>query len=715
MRYAQIGSLSITLAILLALTPPQLVAQQRDAEVLLQTAMHAEQVEGDLERAIQLYRELLESHPGTREVAAKAQLHIGLCYEKLGLTEARQAYRSVIDDFPEQRGEVATARQRLASLTEELAELRRQPTFRRVDIATEPGNGVLSPDGERLAFVSDGAVWVVPLHGNVDPNIAGEPTHVADVPGAWNVGHVLAWSADAEWIAVNSGDGEDEAVYVLRAEGGAAPRMIRMPPRRGTRGYRLSLSPHGRRLAFTGIDLDVGAQEAHNFTSHVYVVPIEGGEQQRVSSSWGSQAAFSPDGEFIAYVGNREITEATASARPRRPDAGDLWVVSAAGGAPVKLAEADGILGGPVWSPDGTFLAAQGPPSSSGVREVLVYPLSSETLGAGEPIRISLPLMGVGTLAGWTPDNELGIFLASEYHSAIYTVPASGGKAVQVTPDAIVYYPRWSPDGERIYLRVVEMDEEPRVTIGYVPADGGDIVSVPGPQPPLMTVVPGGGHNVSPDGRQIVVIAAGLPDEPASYGDLWTVPVDDSGPPTRLTSNPSGERYPCWSPDGRWIAFTGWHAKSEDEGFAAIFLVPAGGGEIRLVTANDDTVGDGAIAFSPDGERIVFFSDGAIKTIPLSGGEPQVLVDEVTSSMHSRLEWSPDGTQIAHNVYGRIWITPLDGSGPHVLETGLPDDLRIYDFGWSPDGERIAFMVERRTETEFWLISDFLPDDGGSP
>lgn len=85
--------------------------------------------------------------------------------------------------------------------------------------------------------------------------------------------------------------------------------------------------------------------------------------------------------------------------------------------------------------------------------------------------------------------------------------------------------------------------------------------------------------------------------------------------------------------------------------------------------------------------------------------------------MHSHLEWSPDGSRIAHNVLeltpngvvGKIWITPLDGGVPEELRTGLPQEARLSDFGWSPDGEKIVFLADRGGDFEFWLISDFLP------
>ena len=311
--------------------------------------------------------------------------------------------------------------------------------------------------------------------------------------------------------------------------------------------------------------------------------------------------------------------------------------------------------------------------------------------------------------AGWTPHGELGVFMQSESHTAIYTVTAAGGRAVQVTPEGAPYYPRWSPDGQRIYLRRVQ-EETPHVMVSYVPASGGELVDVPvKPERWLVSRVPGGGLNVSPDGERLVVSAYQEPFDPKEGVDLWTIPVR-GGHPTRLTSDGSFEGYPCWSPDGRWVAFTDWNEKAEDEGFEAIYVVRAEGEATRRITSEADSVGGGGIAFSPDGERIAFFSNGVIKTIPVGGGQPEVLVADVPSGRHSDLAWSPDGTRIAFDDAGKIWIASVDGGTREELRTGLPEETKHYTFSWSPDGQRIAFVASSGGEAEFWLISSFLPE-----
>jgi Tol biopolymer transport system component len=465
-------------------------------------------------------------------------------------------------------------------------------------------------------------------------------------------------------------------------------------------------------MVFSAVETGGGLEN-----QRLYSILTEGGEPQQLASIQSGMPGFSPDGEFVAFVGPPG----------NDPEGGgrddDLWVVPSVGGTPIKLTNVDGKLRGPVWSPDGKYIAAQHEPLAGNPSdEIWVYPLSPDVSRTGEPAKIVLPRETYHFLSGWTPDNELGVFIESEGSNAVFTVTASGGRAVQVTSRG-GYYPRWSPDGRRIYLRKFfgEKDTgrvtdllEGYETTAYIPASGGPVEEIPNQSHrELGIVIPGGGLNISPDGKRIVVSAAKTPWGPQEGLDLWTIPVDD-GPPTRLTMDASGEAYPCWSPDGQWVAFTDESGStSGKEDSRAIYMVPAERGEVRQVTSALDSVGGGAIAFSPDGERIAFFSGDAIKAIPVQGGRSAVLVAGVQSGRHSRLAWSPDGTKIAHDAEGKIWITRLEGGSPDELRTGLPEDAWTGDFSWSPDGEKIAFVGSIGGHAEFWLISDFLPSNVG--
>jgi Tol biopolymer transport system component len=701
-------SLIIILTIVgLFLFSPVIFSQQT-ADQLYEKALYLEEAKGEMQGAIDLYQDIIKQYPGNRQVVAKALLHTGFCYEKLGLKEAQQVYRRVINDYSENKNEVSAARARLSSLERTLADLKQKPGFRKIEIASNPQNGVLSHDGKKLAFTADNGVWVVPLQSNLGNNIAGEPGRIVDIQGASNFFNVLAWSADGQWIAVNTGYNEADYVYIISTKGGEQ-RKVRLPAREaGNLSFRLSLSPDGEKLAFSALEPGLSAQDANLAALHVYVMPTNGGELTQISPGPGDSPSFSPDGKLIAYVTHYEKKEPPKNVQGTRYDS-ELWVVNSSGGSPVKLADADGRLGGPTWSPDGRFIAAPGRTDVGG-KEIWVYELSPDASSAGKPAIIELPSYGMGMLAGWTPKNELGVFIRSQYRSTVYTVPSSGGRAVQVTPDGVVYYPRWSPDGKRIFLRWVKQDENPPVQVVYVPATGGNVTKVPWPKSALMSRVPGGGHNISPDGHKLIVSASEEPYGPQNYMDLRVIPLDD-GLSVQLTNDEAPEKYPCWSPDGKWIAFVGWQKISDDKGFDAIYRIPAEGGKPIQITSVNDSVGVGAITFSLDGKRIVFFSQGMLKTIPVEGGNSEVLVAKAQSDRWSQLAWSPDGSKIAYNANGKIWITTLATGEKTDLKTGLPENFYASEFDWSPDGQKITFMTTSGDEPEFWLIGNFLPQN----
>jgi tricorn protease len=60
--------------------------------------------------------------------------------------------------------------------------------------------------------------------------------------------------------------------------------------------------------------------------------------------------------------------------------------------------------------------------------------------------------------------------------------------------------------------------------------------------------------------------------------DLWTASAA-GGTATRLTAHPGMEVFAKFSPDGRWIAFTGQY-----DGDEQVYVMPAGGGEPRQLT-----------------------------------------------------------------------------------------------------------------------------------
>ena len=78
-------------------TGAALVSQAKSAEDAYQEALQQEEVKGDLLKAIAAYQSIIERFGEDRSVAAKAQLHMGLSYDRLGKSaEAATAYEKVV-------------------------------------------------------------------------------------------------------------------------------------------------------------------------------------------------------------------------------------------------------------------------------------------------------------------------------------------------------------------------------------------------------------------------------------------------------------------------------------------------------------------------------------------------------------------------------------------------------------------------------------------
>ena len=260
-------------------------------------------------------------------------------------------------------------------------------------------------------------------------------------------------------------------------------------------------------------------------------------------------------------------------------------------------------------------------------------------------------------------------------------------------------------------------------------AEGGEVTLISVDSAVMeFEATPGGGNAVSPDGTTIVLSGVHQSHQTANpwYTNIWTIGIE-GGQPKQLTrfSNPDA-RFPCWSPDGRRIAFVArdTDAKTTDSAekpssfVFQVYVVSPDGTGLRKVTSEAHRVDWSAVAWSPDGRWIAFFShEKTLSLIPAEGGNSRLVADlrridsllvpGVGRLSHSEIAWSPDGKELAFSFDGRLWTVGVGGGAVTEIRTGLTG-VRAIHLDWSPDGRTIAFTGSEGGDEELWLMENFI-------
>jgi tricorn protease len=173
-------------------------------------------------------------------------------------------------------------------------------------------------------------------------------------------------------------------------------------------------------------------------------------------------------------------------------------------------------------------------------------------------------------------------------------------------------------------------------------------------------------------------------------GDLWTASTA-GGTAVRLTAHPGVELFAKFSPDGKWIAFTGQY-----DGDEQVYVIPAAGGVPKQLTfypshgpLPDRWGYDNQVyGWTRDSRAVVFRSmrdyfengDSRLYTVAIDGGLPVPL--PMTKSGAGDI--SADGKQVVYSPLFRDFRTWKRYSG------GWAQQLYIFDIA-SHSAERITF------------------------
>jgi len=143
-----------------------------------------------------------------------------------------------------------------------------------------------------------------------------------------------------------------------------------------------------------------------------------------------------------------------------------------------------------------------------------------------------------------------------------------------------------------------------------------------------------------------------------------------------------------------------------------IYVMNADGSQLRNLTRN--TVGDRNPVWSPDGRRIAFENNWQINVMNADGSGQRRLTRN--GGRNFAPAWSPDGQKIAfERRTGRKKYGPCNGCGRastfeiHVMNADGSGAQRLTaqgaQPGWSPDGQKIAFMSERDGNAEIYTMN----------
>ncbi len=423
-----------------------------------------------------------------------------------------------------------------------------------------------------------------------------------------------------------------------------------------------SLSPDGETLYYASDRLGNWDIFRYSIDQKTFVnLTLDDAEDDRHPS-------VSPDGSTIAFRSERE--------------GGGIFLMSTDGEA-VRQLTAEGY--NPSWSPDGTRIAytlgEAAAPSERGA-----YPSALYTIRVADGQK-RLITSGDAVQAVWSPN---GVRLAYwGIHKGgqrdIWTIAAEGGKPVPLTEDtAVDWNPVWSPGGKFVYFA---SDRSGTMNLWRVRVDEQTGKALSAPEPVTLPAAASWYVCFSRDGRRMVYV------QPLTRTNIAEVGFDERsenivGEMRWITHGSVQTSNPDLSNDGRWVVHDSIGSSRED-----LYVLQVNAGSHRIT---NDAYRDRAPRWSPDGERILFFSDRsgryALWTIRKDGTELQKLPTMSGPGAQVSL-WDPKGASILSNRQSGPPILLTRGpNGEWREKNRLPELLAPGDlvWSWSPNGKRLA-------------------------
>ena len=717
-----------------------------DPKVLFEKAKYTMETKGDLSAAIKIFEEIIKKYPNEREYAAKSQLQIGVCYEKLGKNEARKAYQRVIQEYADQKEVVSEAHARLAVLVANdsgsgftaTGEKNKGVIFRQIDFEglERTHCARLSPDGNKMIYVR---VWDKKPRYSICVRdlISGQDHPLVEGVGESNY---FEWSPDGRKIVYTY---KDRELRVISSDGGE-PEVLWSSTDQRSRIFPLDWSRNGDHIL-------VGVISLADWTIRLAILPATGDELHYIVSGvfrqFGWSAHFSPDGKFI--VGEQTKEHNT-----------DIYVWIVDSGQELRVTDHPAKDDSPFWSSDGKYIVFTS--DRANTEDLWAVPIL-RGIPTGAPLRIKRNLGKNTLLTSLTPNGQLMMLVMGEgIMSDLFVVsvdPSTGEATGKFVPFAKYptghFLPRWSPDGRRVAytsrkgnmrLPGIFISSGSEMEDKEVPIRDYYACNIEWSRDGEHLIFPG----ISPDG-QAGIFRASLKDNeivPLYLGDslgqgytgafinLKWLPqagifmfgqlaeagkrkiytMDSEGNNIQLVADKIPAIYWTWpSPDAQYVAYRE-------------------GQELNLWSLSEST--SMTLAKYPDGKEVeapVWSLDGAnvawkdkqqLKLLSITKGTIKTLVKTEErleiggSAWYGGLAWSPDGKNIAYvlrdvsagsEAKAELWSIPAVGGTPLKITIAPESHPMLGDLTWHPGGKLIVATGQGAGRGyEYWVIENFL-------